>query len=264
MSNIDGKVVWLTGASSGIGEALARELSRRGARLVLSARREPELERVRLRCERPDEHQVLPLDLAAPEQLGAACAQVLERWGHIDFLINNAGVSQRAKANETRLEVDRRIMEINYFSAVALTKAVLPSMLARRSGHVVVISSVIGKIHTPLRSAYAASKHALQGFFSCLRDEVYDQGLRVTIVSPGFVKTDISKSALRGDGSTHDRLDEAQQKAMSPERFALRCVDAIERDKSDVMIGGGEVWLARLAPLLPGLCDYIVRRARTT
>lgn len=264
MGTLSDKVVWITGASSGIGEALAREFAGRGATLVLSARRQTELERVGQLCEHAERHVVVPLDLAATDSLVTARTTVLERFGRVDLLIHGGGISQRATANETSLDVDRRIMEVNYFGAVALTKAVLPSMLERRSGHIVVISSVVGKVHTPLRSAYAASKHALQGFFDCLRDEVYDQGVRITVVSPGFVKTQISVNALRGDGLPHDAMDEGQKAGMSAERFATLCTDAILRGKSDVMIGGLEVWAARIAPILPGLYDQLVRRSRTT
>ena len=264
MSDFSGKVVWITGASSGIGEALAHELARAGATLVLSARREAQLSEVRRSCRHPDRHLVLPLDLSEPESIPAATARVLEQHGHIDVLINNGGISQRGTAAETDLQVDRRIMEVNYMGTVAMTKAVLPSMLARRSGHIIVISSVAGKIGTPLRSAYAASKHALQGFFDCLRAEVHDQGLRVSVICPGFVRTEITKNALTADGSTFGHMGDAQAKAMTTEEFARRCVRAIEREVDEIMIGGPEVWAARLAPLFPRVYNYLVRRVKST
>lgn len=265
MSHYTGKVVWITGASSGIGEALAYELARRGAKLILSARRAEQLEAVRTRCERPADHMVLPLDLADAAKLPAAAAQVLERFGAIDILINNSGISQRSMANETSLDVDRRVMEVNYMGTVALTKAVLPSMLERGRGHIVVVSSLAGKVGTPLRSAYCASKHALQGFFDCLRAEVHDRGLRVTIVCPGFVKTDITVNALKGDGSTFAKMGDAQSKAMSAEEFARKCASALEREGAEIMIGGGfEVTAVKLSRFLPGLYRYLVRRVKST
>jgi dehydrogenase/reductase SDR family protein 7B len=264
MGHFSGKVVWITGASSGIGEALAYELARRGANLVLSARREAQLERVREQCVRASDHMVLPLDLTEAETLAAATAKVLERFGHVDILVNNGGISQRGTVAETTLEVDRRIMEVNYMGTVALTKAVLPSMLTRRSGQVVVISSLMGKIGTPLRSAYAASKHALQGFFDCLRAEVHDQGVHVCVISPGYVRTEITKHALTADGSAYDQMGEAQSKAMSAEQFAKRCADAIANDATDKMIGGPEVWAARLQPFFPRVYDFLVRRVKST
>ncbi|HLT36718.1 MAG TPA: SDR family oxidoreductase [Enhygromyxa sp.] len=264
MTEFAGKVVWITGASSGIGEGLAYELARRGAVLVLSARRADLLEQVRERCDRADQHLVQPLDLTATDTLAAATAAVLERFGRVDILINNSGISQRGTVAETKLDVDRRIMEVNYIGTVAMTKAVLPSMLAQKRGQIVVISSLTGKIGTPLRSSYAASKHALQGFFDCLRAEVHDQGLHVSVISPGFVRTEITKNALTADGSTYDEIGDAQSKAMTAEQFARKCVDAIARREADVMIGGPEVWAARLEPFLPWLYRYLVRRVKST
>ena len=157
-----GQVVWITGASSGIGEALARGFAQAGARLVLSSRREIELERVRRTCARPDEHLVLPLDLACTDAFAAATATVLARCGAIDVLVNNAGVAQRALAGEATLAVERALMDVNYFGPVALTKAVLPAMRARRRGHVVVVGSVLGHFGFPGNSTYSAAKHALR------------------------------------------------------------------------------------------------------
>lgn len=264
MGHFTGKVVWITGASSGIGEALAFELARRGAVLVLSARREPKLEAVRDRCERPDDHLVLPLDLTKTETLAAATERVLDRFGRIDILVNNGGISQRGTVVETDIDVDRRIMEVNYMGTVALTKAVLPSMLERRDGQIVTISSLMGKIGTPLRSAYAASKHALHGFFDCLRAEVHDRGVHVLVISPGYVRTEITKNALTGDGSTFDQMGDAQSKAMTAEAFAIRAATAIARDREEVMIGGPEVWAARLQPFFPRLYSFLVRRVKST
>ncbi|EDM76369.1 oxidoreductase [Plesiocystis pacifica SIR-1] len=264
MGYFSGKVVWITGASSGIGEALAIELAKRGASLILSARREAQLEAVRGRCERAREHLVLPLDLTETESLAPATAKVLDHFGRIDVLVNNGGISQRGTVVDTDIAVDRRIMEVNYMGTVALTKAVLPSMLERRSGHVVVVSSLMGKIGTPMRSAYAASKHALQGFFDCLRAEVHDKGVRVSIVCPGYVRTDITKNALTADGSTYDQMGHAQDKAMTSDVFAVKAADALARQVEEIMIGGNEVWAARLEPFFPRLYSFLVRRVRST
>ena len=264
MAYFSGKIVWITGASSGIGEALAYELARQGAQLVLSARRQEQLDAVRDRCQDPSRHLVLPLDLTATDTLATATQQVLEHFGRIDILINNGGISQRGTAVETELEVDRRIMEVNYMGTVALTKAVLPSMLQRHAGQIVVISSLMGKLGTPLRSAYAASKHALQGFFDCLRAEVHDLGVHVLVISPGYVHTDITKNALTADGSTYNQIGDAQSKAMSAETFAKRAVDAIARDRDEALIGGREVFIARIAPFLPRVYNYLVRRVKST
>lgn len=166
------QVVWITGASSGIGEALAYAVSERGARLIVSARREQKLLEVQAACADPHAHLVLPLDLTDPEAIEPAATAALKHGNRIDILIHNAGLSQRSLAKHTSLEVVRRILETNFFGTVALTVALLPAMLERRVGRFVVVTSLVGKFGTPLRSAYAASKHALHGFFDSLRAEV--------------------------------------------------------------------------------------------
>ena len=263
LSYFQNKVIWITGASSGIGEALAYACSQRGAKLVLSARRQAELARVRSQCTRPDDHLVLPLDLADFDA-AAATQQVLDAFGQIDILVNNGGISQRGAAVETGLDVDRRIMEINYFGAVALTKAVLPAMIARQSGHIVTISSLSGKISTPRRSAYAASKHALHGFFDALRSEVYKDGVHVLLVCPGYVKTNLSLHALTGDGQTHGKLDPTQEKGITPEALAVKILAAVEQGKDEVLIGGKEVLAVYLKRLWPGLYSRFIRRRAIT
>ncbi len=262
--SFDGRVAWITGASSGIGEALAYALSARGARLVLSARRERELLRVQAECADPEAHLVLPLDLAETAAFEPAVARVLERFGGVDVLLHNAGVSQRALARDTRLEVDRRIMEINYFGPVALTKAVLPSMLERGAGHLVVVTSLVGKIGTPLRSAYAASKHALHGFFDSLRAELWREGIRVTLVCPGFIRTELPLHALTGDGSPQGTMDRAQLEGYPAGRCAADILRAVERGRDEALVGGRERLAVHLKRFLPGLFNRVIRTARVT
>lgn len=259
--HFEGKVVWITGASSGIGAALAEALAWEGARLILSARRRAELEQVAARCD--NEPFVLPLDLAEPETFPAHVATVLERFGHIDFIFHNGGVSQRALAQETHLDVDRRIMSINYFGAVALTKAVLPSMVKAKSGHLVVISSVLGKIGTPQRSAYAASKHALHGFFDCLRAEVTDDGLFVTLICPGYIQTDVSKNALTGDGSPKNTVDRDIAGGYPADLTALQILEAVGERRSEAYVGafGKERLALFLKRFMPGVLEALARKA---
>ncbi len=259
-----GPVVWITGASSGIGEALAREWAERGARVILSARTEERLARVRDACAHPERHLVLPLDLERTETLAGAVERALDACGRIDVMVHNGGVSQRSLAEATDLAVDRRVMEIDYFGTVALTKALLPSMLVRESGRFVVVSSLVGKIGTPMRSGYSAAKHALHGFFESFRAEVYDRGIRVTMVCPGFVRTEVSLHALTADGSEQGTMDRAQERGMSPETCARRIVRAVEREKDEVLVGGVEVWAVRLARFFPGLYRRLIRRVRVT
>ena len=262
--DLAGKVVWITGASAGIGAAVARAAAARGARLILSARREDQLEAVRATCRDPDAHLVLPLDLAAPDTFAAAVAEVLAARGAIDVLIHNGGVSQRSLARDTALEVDRRIMAVNFFGAVALTKAVLPAMRERGAGRIVVVTSLVGKIGTPKRSTYAASKHALHGFFDSLRAEEWRSGIGVTLVCPGFIRTDISVNALTGDGSAQGTLDHAQAHGLPPELCAERILRAIEKEKDEVLIGGKERWAVPLKRFFPGLFNRVIRRVKVT
>lgn len=259
-----GQTAWITGASSGIGEALAYAFSAQGARLVLSARRQAQLETVRASCTNPEQHLIAPLDLAQSATLPAIVETVLEQTGYIDILINNGGVSQRSLAIETPLDVDRRIMEVNYFGTIALTKALLPSMLARQSGQIVVISSVVGKFGSPVRSTYSASKHALHGFFDSLRAEVHEHGIGVTIVCPGFVTTDISVNALTKDGSAQGTMDNAQAKGMAPDECAARILRAVAANKDEVYIGGREIMGVHINRLAPGLFNRIIRRTSVT
>ena len=258
--DFEDKIIWITGASSGIGAALARAWAERGARLVLSARREEALNAVRDGCAHPERHVVLPLDLTDTDALFGKAREVRETVGPVDVLVNNGGISQRAPAAETDLAVVRRIMEVNFFGAVALTKAVLPSMLERGAGHVVVVSSLVGKFGTPRRSAYAASKHALHGFFDALRAEVHDAGLQVTLILPGYVRTDITKNALTAEGARHGKMDTNQAEGLDPDAVARKTVRAVERGRAEVIIAGPEGLAVYAKRFLPGLFRRVIRR----
>jgi dehydrogenase/reductase SDR family protein 7B len=262
--NYTDKVVWITGASSGIGEALACAFSNKGAHLILSARNEAKLKEVRQACLHPDKHLVVPLDLSDTDSLQGTCSDVLNRFGKIDILVNNSGVSQRCLVAQTGIEIDRRIMETNFFGTIALTKAVLPSMIEKKSGHIVVISSVAGKLGTPLRSSYSASKHALHGFFDSLRAETWKQGIHVTIVCPGFIRTNISINALTANGSPQGTMDEAQACGMLPQDCAEKIIRAVEKNSAEVYIGGKEILGIYLKRFVPGIFDLIIRRAKVT
>jgi short-subunit dehydrogenase len=262
MSQLAGKVVWVTGASSGIGEALAYELAARGALLVLSARREGELQRVQATCQRADEHLVLPLDMLHAASFDPAVQEVLEHFGRVDVLVHSAGISQRAHAMETQLSVDRQIMEINYFGPVGLTKRVLPSMVRRGCGQIVVISSLLGRIAAPARSAYCASKHALHGFFDALRAEVYPHGIAVTMICPGYVHTSVSLNALTGDGKAHSKMDELIAGGLSSDVCARRIAQAIEGRRREVYIGQKEVLGVYLSRWAPSLFHRLIRNTQ--
>lgn len=261
MLKIGEKRVWITGASSGIGEALAREFHRAGAKLILSARREDELKRVQAECGGEASASILPLDVTATAELVQKAQVALQVFGGIDILVNNAGVTQRSLVKDTELDVYRRLMEVNFFGAVALTKAVLPSMIEHKSGHIVVISSLVGKFGTPLRSGYAAAKHALHGFFDSLRAEVGKDGIRVTLVCPGYIRTDISLQALRGDGSLHNKMDSGQEKGMPVERCAQEILKSIVLGREEVYVGGRDKYIVYLKRFFPGLFSRMIARS---
>jgi len=232
------RLIWITGASSGIGEALAYEFAEQGAKLILSARREDVLEQVKQRCANSEKHVIVAFDMTKIDQIANVVAMVEQQHGAVDMLINNAGVSQRSLIKDTDLAVDRALMELDYFAPVALTKAILPYMLARKRGRLVAVSSIAGLVATPMRSTYAAAKHAIAAFYNSLRAEVYDNGVYVSVIYPGFVKTNITFSALTGDGSPQNKMDDAQDAAMSPQEFAKQAVKALAIGEEHIIIGG--------------------------
>jgi short-subunit dehydrogenase len=263
MTQLNDKTLWITGASSGIGEALALLASRQGAKLVLSARRATELERVRAACADLSRVAVLPIDLTDFDA-EAAVRQAEHFFGPIDILVNNAGWSQRSLLVDTGMDVFRKLMELDYFAPVALTRALLPSMRARKTGHIVMISSVAGKIGAPLRTGYCAAKHALTGFTEAARAELWRDGLKFTTIYPGFVRTPISVNALAGDGSHHGVMDTTTSGGLSPEQCAAAIWKAVETDREEAFMGGKEVTYVRLKRYLPGLFSYALKRAKQT
>jgi short-subunit dehydrogenase len=262
MHDFSGKTIWITGASSGIGAALARALAARGARLILSARSADRLDAVRRQCRAPEDHLCLVMDLADQAAIEAAWSSLQQVPREVDILVNNAGMTQRARVAETSMEVYRLLLEVNFTAAVDLTKKVLPGMLARGSGQIVAVSSLMGKFASAQRSGYAAAKHALQGFMDALRAEVHDAGIRVLVASPGFVNTDVSRNALRGDGSLHGKMDPAQAAAISAEQCAEQIVAAMAKDRAEVFPGGKERVGLLLQRFSPALLRLVMRRVR--
>lgn len=264
MKQFEDKVVWITGASSGIGEALALAFAQAGARVAISARKVAELERVKAACPDPNAILVAPLDVSDYGQAAVVATQIIAHFGYINILVNNAGISQRGLVKDTVLAVDERVMSVNFMGTVAVTKAVLPTMLKQRFGQIVVISSVMGKIGTPLRSAYAASKHALHGFFECLRAEVADNGVDVCIICPGYVDTDVTVNALTADGTPKNERSRDNANGLSPAAFAEKALRAIAAHQPEAIIGGKEVLGIYLQRFFPALLRRIVRRVEVT
>jgi short-subunit dehydrogenase len=259
-NDFKGQVVWITGASSGIGEALAKQFAAAGSRLVLSSRRLDELKRVAAQCAGAESVSVLPLDLSLPEQMFAAVQEALALAGPIDVMVHNAGVSQRAFAADTDFDVDEVIMRTNYLGPVALTKALLPTMRARRKGQFIVITSVLGKFGLPGRSGYCASKHALHGFFDTLRAELWKENIRVTLVLPGWVRTNISMNALTGNGGPQRKMDAGTWSGVAAEFCARRIIAAARSGKPEVNVvqlkESAALYVRRFAP---GVFRWLIR-----
>lgn len=247
-SALNGKVVWITGASSGIGECLAYELAKAGCKLCLSARREQELNRVKKQCLlhgniKEEDILVLPLDALKFETHSSATQDVLKYFSKIDILVNNAGRSQRALFEETSLDIDREVIELNVLGVLSLTKQVLPHMLERKEGHIAVMSSIAGKLSAPSSASYTGSKHAIQGWFSTLGVEMSDRNIKVTLLCPGPVFSNLLETAFTGKAGEELKGEmESSEKRMSTARCAELCALAIAN-------GLDEAWIA-LNPVL--------------
>ena len=260
------KIVWITGASSGIGEALTNHLSKKGPMLIISSNEKDELEKVKERYSiNSNNIEALELDLSSPHDLVEKSDYILKKYGKVDFLFNNGGISQRAMAKDTDIEVDRRIMEIDYFGQVILTKKLLPSMIKNRSGHFIVTSSVLGKIGVPMRTAYSAAKHALHGFYDSLRSEIWRENIKITLVCPAAVHTNISKGALTGKGDKFGKNEDLITKGLSPEKCAIQILNAVRKGKEEVVVGKGIGKLAiPVKRLFPRIYSALVKRSNVT
>ncbi len=256
------KIVWITGASSGIGEALVYAFDKEGAKVILSARREEMLKAIQEKLTHPS--LVIPLDLTQTSHIQSAVEKVTSEWGRVDILINNGGRTTRSLAIETPLDNDRLIMEVNYFGHIALTKAVLPMMVSQGGGQIVVNSSVAGKFGFYLRTAYSAAKHALHGFFESLRFEHLKDNISITLVNPGRIRTDISYSALTKDGANYGKMDKGQAEGMPLDVFTPKLMNAIYKHKKEVNIGGKEVLLVYFKRYFPAVFFMIAKRASAT
>lgn len=262
MNTFRDKVIWITGASSGLGAEIARQSAMQGAKVILSARNVEKLNQLSDELENSSDHLVLPLDLEKSENFPELVQTVIARYGRIDALYNNGGISQRSEASSTDLEMDRRIMEINYFGNVALSKAVLPIFQKQQSGHYIVISSIAGKFGFFLRSAYSASKHALHGFYESLMLEEEKNNIYVTIACPGKINTDISVNALNESGSATGVMDDNQVNGMSPKECVKQLLSAVKKNKKEVLIGNKEIKAVMLKRFFPKLFWRVIKKQK--
>ncbi|RNC90366.1 MAG: SDR family oxidoreductase [Allomuricauda sp.] len=260
--SLKNKVVWVTGASSGIGEALVYALHGYGCRLIISSRSAEALERVKHNCDKPEQVQIIPLDLADHHAMQSKVDAAISFFGKIDVLINNAGISQRSLIRETDFAVYKKLMDINYLGTIALSKALLNHFIDHSSGHFVTVTSLMGKFGSPYRSGYCGAKHALHGFFDVMRMEHEKDGVAVTLVCPGFVRTNVAKNALTGDGSKQITDDEATQNGLAPNLVAKKIIKAVEQRKFETYIGGKEVQGIYMKRFFPKLLHRLVLRSQ--
>ena len=265
MKKFEGKVVWITGASSGIGKACAEEFANEGAQLILTALEEDLLQVVKTQCIKNGAPAIylLPVDLSNLEKLNELAEKAWDIFGKIDVLYNNAGISQRAATVETEMQVIHKIMNLNYFAPVVLTKKILPKMIAQGGGQLAVTTSIAGKFGFPLRSAYCSSKHALYGFFETVQAEYYQQNIRVTMVCPGRVQTNISRYALEKDGTPHGKLDQGQAGGITSEAAAQKIVRSVYKQKREVLVGGKELIMVYIKRFFPALAAKMARKLKT-
>jgi short-subunit dehydrogenase len=249
-----GKVVWITGASSGIGESLVYEFIKLGANVIASSNDLTELERVKKICA-DKEHaiQCVPFDLADTSGITKIVEEQVNIFGRIDFVLNIGGISQRARIDETPLWLDRKIFEINYFGTIAFTKAILPYMIRQQSGHILATSSISGRFGFPLRSSYSASKQALHGFFETLYLENKKFNIKSSVIIPGRVNTSISIHALDAEGKEHGKLDDGQSNGISPEKAAEIIIKGMVRNKREILVGKNELIILHIRRYCPWL-----------
>ena len=257
---LNNKIIWITGASSGIGEGLAYELAKKNCKLILSGRNVTELERVKQSCNVSTE--ILSFDLSDFDNANEHVAKAIAIFGRVDVLINNGGISQRSLIAETDFSVDKKLMEVDYLAVVALTKALLPHFIQNQSGHFVAVTSLMGKFGSPYRSGYCGAKHAVHGFYDVLRMEHQKDGIDVTIICPGFVQTNLAKKSLTGDGTPQITDDEATRNGLSVSDFVSKMIKAIEKRKFEAYIGRKEVLGVYLKRFFPKLLHYSVLKSR--
>ncbi len=256
-----GKTIWVTGATSGIGKEVALALSGEKCRLIISGRNKDSLKEVAALCEKNgSEVFVVPFDLGNPETIEGAHKSVKDMGLSVDALYQFGGISQRALVNETPLEVDRKLLEVNYFGTILLTKLVLPEMIRKGGGHLAATSSIVGKFGFPYRSSYSASKQALHGFFESLLAENKSNNIRVSLIIPGFINTNISVNAINSKGEAHGKLDDNQAGGMPADLCAAKICQGLKKEKKEILVGRKELMMVHIRRFFPGLYYYLAAR----
>jgi len=250
--------IWITGASSGLGLELSIQLHQLGANLILSGRNIRALEE--LKQSLGERHQILAFDLAEPEKIPEVADKAFQLFPKIDQLILCGGISQRNLFIESSLELDKKILDVDFFSNTELARAVIPQMIRNNGGRIVVVSSLAGKFGYPLRSAYSAAKHALHGYFETVRAELHDEHIKITIVNPGRIRTNISYNALLADGSPQGTMDYGQAHGMDAAKCARKIIKAIKHNKKEVYIGWPDILLIYIYRFIPAIYHRLIRK----
>jgi short-subunit dehydrogenase len=260
MARVDfkNKVVLVTGASSGIGAELTKQLNAMGAVVIASARRMDRIEELKNQCVNPENIVSIELDLTDQSSIDSIVSE-LKKMDKLDLVIHNAGIAQKGLVIENDLEVDRKVMETNYFGTISLTKKILPIFRKQGHGWFAVVTSLAGAVGVPGRSAYSASKHALHGFFESLRAENFDCDLDVSVIMPGFIHTDITVKALKGDGSEYGKVEKSHKQGMSAEKCAQRIIHGLRKRKKNIVVGHLEILIVYIQRLSPSLYNFVVR-----
>ena len=260
-----GQVVWITGASSGIGEAMARDFVKRGARVILTARRVDRLEKLAQELNQKSgtkeiAAKILVADLSKLDALPALANDAIASFGHVDVLFNNAGMSQRSLVVDTPFLIEQHMITVDLLSPIALTKAMLPHFVSRKKGRILVTSSLMGELELPNSATYACVKHGLNGYFYSMAFEVEKLGIQVQVLEPGFVRTEVSESAVTASGNLYGKMDSTQANGMSAEAFSRRVFPKIERGDTCIRVAGKEGFAIPAKRWFPSLYRAFVSR----
>ncbi len=259
-TKFNNKICLVTGASSGIGKALSQKLNSLGAIVILTARNRENLDMVKACCTYPDKIRILPFDMEEIKTIESFAREAWNLFHSIDFVFLNAGMAIRDMIHLSDLEMVYKVMNINFFSQVALSKALLPYMREKKQGRFIVTSSLCGKFGVPKLSAYSASKHALHGFFESLRAEYESEGIKVTMITAGLVKTDITVHALNGNGTINGKMQASVAGGISPESCACEIVQAVAAEKYEALVGGIEKYSVLIKRFFPGLLRMAISK----
>ncbi len=261
--DFNGKTIWITGASSGMGKALAERLASEGCRLIISGRDAVGMQATADKIKSLGSDAVIvPLDMSDAEGIKNAVDKTLASGEKVDALYQFAGISQRSLAVETKIESTRKIMEVNYFGVVVMATAILPHMIKNGGGQLVGVSSLVGKFGFPYRSAYSSSKHALHGFFETVLAENAKHNIKVSMLIPGRIDTNISKFAINKDGKEHGEMDPGQANGMKADKAANIIFKGLKKEKKEILVGGKELLMVHIRRFLPALYYKLAQKIK--